>query len=490
MAETRRFGLSFFGGGVDGALSDRDGKFTSRDRQTIDRLLAAYETHRHEGGTRLANPSAPPTLTLQPGAGSLPAGTTFFYRVSYIDQFGLETAASGESSVTTPTSIPPPQAPGVDARPGGTLGPGVHLYAATLTTLDGSETTLSAPTAVNLLGDFGTVRVSFPDGLPLGADQVHIWRQGPLDSFFTRIGSVPVAGFAFFDDDGSVAPDPCACEPDKLPPDINETNATSAIMVSIPAGDVALPTNVRRWRIYRSTASGNYPADSLVAEVTETVQEGGELLISSYVDDGSPIQLGYPLDISQTITPSVELDVSGVGSGAVLMSDSTGQAWQVTAAPDGALLTSQIVTVAEPPRDIYLDDPVGLPWRVTIDTDGGLITSQEPIQAGSRAFNFGEGPRLATSRGDVSFELSIDASGALETFGTEAAWVEVPARTADPAAPVEGGRMYADEEGAPFYRSNDGDVNTVVQGQGVTRLIVSPTQPTNPRPGDVWFQTP
>lgn len=460
MATTQRFGFEYFGGDTEGALSDKGSKFTNRDRRTLDRLLAAFEMHDHSGGDRLEDPSEAPALTLLPTGGGLAAGTTFYYRIAYVDAYGLETAASAEVSVTTPAPTLPPQAPRVEAVEGGTLDPGLYWIAASVI-VDGKETQLSAPSLITI-SDWNTIRVSFPDGLPAGADQVSIWRQGPLDGGFTRLVTLDAATFVSWDDDGTIPPDDCACDPSHLPPAINQTGATARVQVDVPAADIALPTDVERWRVYRTTTSGVYGAASLVAEVSDTDEEAGGLLVGTFIDDGlTGLLLGAPLEQSQTITPSTDIGGGGAG-GQLFIADASGTTWRIWSDLDGVITTSPLSTPVEGVDTGFgLQASDGTMYRVTISTDGALETIEGWV-AGERSHELGDGPHLPTTDGASTFQLAVDPDGVLETLGDAELRGEVhlPERD-EPPTPLAGGVMWVGTDGGLRFKGKAGTVTLI-----------------------------
>lgn len=464
MAKTQRFGLNYFGGDVEGALSEEGGKFTNRDRRTIDRVLAAFETHDHSGGDRLADPSGVPALTLFTTGGGLQAATTFYYRIAYVDRYGLETAASDEVSVTTPGSILPPQAPRVEAVAGGALGEGLHWIAATVHA-GGQETQLSAPSLITI-SDLNTIRVTFPDGLPVGAEQVSIWRQGPLDSGFTRLETVSAVGFTEYLDDGSIPPDDCACDPSHLPPRTNQTGSTARVEIEVPAADIAAPTDVQRWRVYRTTVPGVYDAASLVAEVSDTDAELGGALVGTFIDTGlTGLLLGKPLDVSQTLTPSVEVGGGAGGAGGQLfVNDANDVTWRVWADLDGVITTSALETaVGSVDQGFVLQASDATLYRVTIGLDGVLeATEVVTVPAGERSYGYTEGPHLPTIDGTVTYQLGIDVDGALVTYGDASArgLTYMPER-AEPDAPLAGGVMWVGADGGLRFKGRDGTTTLI-----------------------------
>jgi len=328
VATTSRFNFEKFGGGLGGSIEDDGGKFSSTDRDVLDRILASLEVHAHTGGSRLGDPSAAPTAALGTAGGLLP-GVTYYYRISYIDRFGLESAASDEVAITTPPPVDPPFAPIVTTEPGGTLEPGITYWAGT-SMAGGVETPLGDPTLLTIEDNF-TVNLDF-DVLPTGADSIGVWRQGPADAGFTRIGETN-PGETTFVDDGSVPGDPCACDPSLMPPEQNLTGVTSSVVITVPDADTELVgaapiDTVLRWRIYRTDTSGVYDASALVHEVVETTDGTPATgLFTEWEDVGDPLQPGAPLEASTTLTPSVPISGGGGGGpggiSAFLLADST-----------------------------------------------------------------------------------------------------------------------------------------------------------------------
>jgi hypothetical protein len=314
MATTPRFGLDYFGIGTSGSFASNGGKFTGRDRLLIDRVLANLETHDHSGGTQLASPTFTPGLSLSSTGGLLPAGRTFYYRVSLIDHFGLETAASAEVSEITQGGIAPPGTPVLElATPPGAseLSNGLYYYVFTLFK-NNNETQQSPPAVMTITNSsLKAVGVSAPPSGFAGADQVEVWRLGPTEAAYTRLGkfSLPLADLNnFFIDDGSIPASPNATNPTYLPPLDNRTNASNAITISIPAFSAG--DGVVAWRIYRTSTQGIYGPSSLVAEVTTEVSPG--VLVNSYQDLGADLSTGQPLDLSQALSPSVQLSGEGI----------------------------------------------------------------------------------------------------------------------------------------------------------------------------------
>lgn len=403
MTFTQRFGFTRLD---DRTISADGGKFGIADRTTLDRILAALEAHQHEGGQRLGDPTGPPQLSQLDVGGTLPGGTTFYYCVSFVDRFGLETAATDEVSITTPGRLAVPSPPQLTALPGGSLIAGTYYYA--LTIKQGAfETQISNPAVITLVPGQGTVRLALPP-LPSGADGYSIWRQGPTETYYSRIGdtSDPTT-----DDDGSVPPDDCPTDPANLPPLTNQTNSTNVVIIEVPDPEVvAVPGGpVRAWRIYRTTTSGAWPANSLVAEVTDLDEHGG--LVTQFTDTGAPLARGVPKPISQTLTPSQGLRAAQQTVSLLLLTDEFDQVWRVVTAVDGSLVTKR--SNAQGQGGVLLTDADGVTWRLEVEADGTLSTRVDVPSATD--FTYASGPILPSPDPTVLWQLSVDADGALVT---------------------------------------------------------------------------
>lgn len=293
--QTSRFGLSTFGGEVDGSILDDSGKYTGLDRQLLDLLLAATEQHNHRfTADDAAGPSDAATATIGT-SGALSAGLDYSYVVSFVDADGLETPAGDEVTVSTPDILDAPDAPSGETATGGTLGEGAYDYA--LTGVRGDEqSALGDLFSITVLGDEGTVELTLP---ALGdADSYNVWRRKDVDGGFTLIDTVTSTSVT---DDGSVPAYPFPTDPNYAPPTDNEGVDQYSFTVTLSAADQAVVQNYQSWRLYRTTTAGIYSAQSLVAEVTEHVVEldlDSDLIVS-YDDLGDALVTGKPTAIDQ-----------------------------------------------------------------------------------------------------------------------------------------------------------------------------------------------
>lgn len=249
--------------------------------------------------TSLAGPEHRPTLTLLTSGGAIPAGTTFYYRVSYVDAYGNETEAGIQGTINTPAAIAaPPALSAAVATTGGLLGPGTYRYslahtqAGGLTTRAPNTFTVVVPTGTN------TNKVTITlNTLPSGATGWSVFRRDPGSDEYYYLTST--AGPTTFVDDGSYTLD---CN--RLRPAINTTNSVNRIQIDIDPQDLPLPSRVASWRIYRTTVGGVYNQNSLVAQVVDTLTEGGADLVTSYIDEGFTASAGSPLE-QRTSPPAV-----------------------------------------------------------------------------------------------------------------------------------------------------------------------------------------
>jgi hypothetical protein len=314
MAETARFGLEKFGGPYGGAITDSGGKYSTGDRDVIDRLLSAFESHDHSAdpatAAPLEDPSDSPTATVATTGGGLAGGTTYYYKVSYLDQFGLETAASDEVAATTgdvPTVTDPPVATG-DSTAGNTLPPATYYYAVTGLSAQG-ETALGPQAIISIQpGQTGCLLTMPP--MDNGITAYNAWRHGMSDAGWTKVG-VNISGATFLD--VGVPTGTCLTDPATQPPASVTVvfTGTNAVTVTVP--DVALVGTlggpVTAWRLYRTDTSGNYGTDSLVAQLVPA--DDTTPLVTSYTDLGGGLLTGQPLLVSSTLTPSTRLWSAG-----------------------------------------------------------------------------------------------------------------------------------------------------------------------------------
>lgn len=383
---TSRFGFTRYGGPVAGNIGDDGAKFTLADRDLLDHLLTAFESHAHAQGVgRLADPAGDASATVGTTGGSLAAGQAIYYVVTYVDQYGLETAASDEISVTTPQPLSPPDFFSLETVAGGSLAPGSYSYAVSVVA-DTDESTVGTPVPVSIIGGSGeySVSVSVALDLPDGATSWCLWRMAFTEAGFTKVGNFTTS----ITDDGSTPNDPCPNDPGHGPRTVNTTNATNSVTVAISPEDVDLVRTVNgtvsRWRLYRSFTSGVYD-NGLVHEVIETTTEDSDILLTAWTDTGLALAVGTPPPRSQTLIPP---SLTPVGYGDALPT-------VVAAMPDGwpFILTSS----ADPPVFYVL---LNRSFVAVAGGGGGGSGEIYPVD---------EGPILTDDTDDSQWRLGVSA---------------------------------------------------------------------------------
>lgn len=365
---TTHFGFTRINAGE--AFSKDGWAFSDADRVRLDDLMFALVNHQHTGEPPLGDPTDPPTFTSVSTGGHLPAATEFFYRISYIDRFGLETAASPEDSVTTPNPIGPPAAPSATVEgASGVLLPGTYSYLVTYYDPYGGETTPSSINNVQVVsGTTNRVRLDF-GGLPTGVAGIRIYRSRPGQSEFYFIGSLTTSTFY---DDGSTEDQTITVNT------VNTTNSANSIEVTIPGAFI--PEGCQAWRIYRATTSGDYDGNSLVHEVTEGVTDTSIVPRTMWVDTGDTLLPGSPQETGTTIGDGVLLTLNELSGTLPLATIPRGSRLLSFFVP-GTVIDGQILDVTESPSVVqparmtafFKTPPDGLS-QVTIRLSDGQAT--------------------------------------------------------------------------------------------------------------------
>lgn len=371
MAETPNFGLTRIQTGEQ--ITARGNAYTDRDRLTIDALLHALQHHTHTGTERLRNPSQPPALTLNAGSGSLASDTTFYYRVALVDKWGLESAASGEASVTTPTGLEADTAPTLALTSGGSLPANTFSYVYTWVASAGGESTASPVAQVVTDGIDGTVTLTLP-ALPSGASQANVYRARLGLSNYYYVGATSTGTFV----DAGLPDDCCGSTPPAV------STATSSASVTIEPNSADLITDAAYWRAYRTTIPGTYLTTSLVAEAPIGVP---------ITDTGQAMLAGMPRSTSSTAADAAPLDDLFAGTRTITVAlpaiqpttDPAGtDTWQFDC-PSEIQPTRLTLTCATNPTgrtteavDFVLDSTGGGNATLTMDDNSGVYTAVWP----------------------------------------------------------------------------------------------------------------
>lgn len=286
---TEHYGFQVLAAGDDWSLNGY--KFLDADRRHLDALLYQALSHTHGAATAAqADPTAAPTLVQAATGGALPAGTRIYYKFTWVDGNGLETAPSPEAYVDTPAALADPAAPTlVQATTGGFLLPGNYSYV--LSAYKGANTAESrAPNAAFITVPTGTstneITLTMPS-VPTGADGFNVYRRKPGGSQYQYLGSVLAATTTFVDDGTHV--EDC----DRTLPVSNTTNASNKVTATVPT----VPAGYT-WRLYRTYVLAQY-ASSLLHWVVEETSEGSGVITPDYEDVGYATLAGQPPASSQ-----------------------------------------------------------------------------------------------------------------------------------------------------------------------------------------------
>lgn len=286
-------------------------KFTWSDRDLIDALLyLAAEGHHHSGvSTVQADPATPPSLALVTTAGALPPGSRVWFKYTWVNGSGLESAPSPEAYIDTPAPVAAPGAPTLAADAvAGTLEPGGYYYAlSAYTDVTTAETT--APNIISItVTAIGEIVLTLPT-LPSGATGFNVYRRKPGESGFFHLASIDMSGGSppiDWTDDGTGSED---CN--RGIPNVNTTRSTNSVTVTIPA-----PPAGFTWRLYRTLTNASWDG-TLLHWVVEETTGGSGIITPTYDDVGGPV-LGSSFPVASQFVgspPKVDLhnaaDVTG-----------------------------------------------------------------------------------------------------------------------------------------------------------------------------------
>lgn len=305
-SSTNHYGLDQLVAGDD--FTDNGYKFTNADRELIDRLLyLGAEGHHHSGADATVNdPTDPLAASVTESGGIIPAGTRVYYKYTWVDPNGFESAASPEAFVDTDQPVTEPAAATIGvATTGGTLLPGVYYYVlSAYTNVNTQETKAIAPTyfTVPIGSSTNTVTLHLPT-LPAGADGFNVYVKKPGQVRYNWLAAVDMTVATpptSYVDNGSVEED---CN--RTIPTRNSTNGSNTVDLALPEAVPAGST----WKLYRTYVSGQYQSSLLHWVVEETFETSG-VIIATYQDTGEPTVEGMPPSASQAIGSPEKVDLT------------------------------------------------------------------------------------------------------------------------------------------------------------------------------------
>lgn len=283
-------------------MSLNDYAFSHSNIDTIDRVLEKHDNALFSGDSPIDDPTTPLSLEVETTGGNIPAGRTIRYKFTWVDASGAQTAASGESTITTPAPLARPAAPSVSPlSTGGTLLAGNYFY--TLSAYVGAntlETTMGAPGYYTLLsGTTNRLVITLPT-LPGGADGFNLYRRAPgettyyyMESIDMQVATPPTE----YVDAGAVVP-----SYSRSPTPTNLTFSQNKIILTVPGATPTVPDGYT-WKVYRTFLNGQYESSLLEWVRTET-ENGSGIIVPETVDYGRSTMIGSPPTVS-TITGDV-----------------------------------------------------------------------------------------------------------------------------------------------------------------------------------------
>lgn len=293
-------------------LSVDDYAFSWQDRANMDHKdYLGAEAHVHTGaGPAVTTPDTVLGLSMEDG-GFLPPGTTVRYKYTWVDQYGAETGASPEATVTTPMPISTPDRPTVTmSNLGGSLMPGNYFYVLSAYVTDINHETAAGGRAyaTSLSGSTSSVTITFPT-LPSGATGWNIYKRAPggtrylyLDSVDMTVATPP----SDYVDTGAVE---CACN--RIAPTSNNTNSSKKVVVTLPGATPSVPDGMT-WKLYRTYSAGDYD-QSLLHWVVEETSEGSGVVLTYYEDVGLATTGGKYPPTSQVVGSPSKISLVNAG---------------------------------------------------------------------------------------------------------------------------------------------------------------------------------
>lgn len=413
LSVTDYFGFTRIGQGE--TISKNGWAALDADRVVLAKLLNAAFNRSFTGEPALGDPTDGPTLALNATGGNLPAGTTLYYKVAFVDVYGLESAASPEASITTDAPIAAPTAPALAVlTDSGTIGTGTFSYVITVLDTVGGETTVSPLASVQIAsGTTNRIQLSLPE-LPAGGGSINIYRARPGQTAFYHLANTTGSTYI---DTGS------AEDQTVTAPSVNTTNGQTTVTVTIPGAFI--PEGCASWRIYRATTSGGYTSASLVHQVVEPATDSSPTPVTQWTDAGDALLTGYPRDVSCTAPQGPVLNLENLSGS--LPVDAVPRGVQcLSAASSGAIVNSKTVTITESPRELT---PVRFTtYFATPPTEAGVTVRVRVSDSATPTANYIELPCSATTHGTsdptgyfhAEYPLLLDAEFQAET-GTRSA---------------------------------------------------------------------
>lgn len=282
------------------SLSADNGAFTGRDREAEDRLLElGAKTHRHDGSSGVATPSAGPIATMIASGGTLPPSTSITLGYTLEDIQAGETTLSPVAVVSTRSAVEaPPSSPVAKlSTASGSLVVDTYYYATTFTDAEGGETPLGPAVSVQRPPNFANAQVllsGLTNGLAsAGASGWRLYRAVGGASY--NLLATGTSAQDTFTDDGSHSLD-CSTHPPAGSE--NTTSGTSQLQVTLP--NVA-DSRVAFINLY-ATVSGDFSGGSFLGRFP--VASGGAVALFRSLELG----IGVPPPVNRSYGGAHQID--------------------------------------------------------------------------------------------------------------------------------------------------------------------------------------
>lgn len=259
-------------------------------------------------------PARQPALTSAAG-GVLRPGTSISIRTSYVNNLGLETAASPESFIDLPAPVERPLTPDLVstqvADPG--LPGGTYIYALTKKK-DSGETTISDVLPVEIqYDDTYSVTIEF-DAIETysdGTDAINIYRSGGLNSAFQLVTTITGASTTQFIDTNQISGENANVQP----PTVGTFDATYKVNIDWSA--LSHPGEAKFLRIYATQQTGLWSTSHLLSEIDLTDSPPDSI---DYLGN-EPLSIGWPLEVSRIPASPPLLDLTTEATGAPILTE-------------------------------------------------------------------------------------------------------------------------------------------------------------------------
>ena len=262
-----------------------------------DQIFYGLIQHTHDGAAALQNPTGTLSLSTAVTGGYLPANTTYYIAVTYVDAIMRETAASDVAEVTTGAGISTPATPTIDddatptdiqTCPGGLSG-GDYWYKIAYTK-DGGESLPSSPVYVQIPTDDTyecTIHFVSLNDAANGADSILVYRKSGSSGSYVKLAEITAGSTSSYTDDNTGVP---TC--DKNPVASSTISSFNTITIDWSSLDF---TEAEYIKIYATTTEGTYPTNALVATVTMN----DATPVTEYIWTGIARTAGKPPEVTQ-----------------------------------------------------------------------------------------------------------------------------------------------------------------------------------------------